>query len=89
VHRGQQQFISLSATLYRLTKRLSTVLSLPLTLHHSLAPRLQRIKAQDPESHKYDNVAPELAFVATGIIALKMVYGLDGEPRLVAILSTT
>ncbi|KAJ7129575.1 hypothetical protein C8R44DRAFT_908212 [Mycena epipterygia] len=68
-----------SPTLYRLTKRLATVLSLPLTLHHSLAPRLQRIKARDPESHKYDNVAPELAFLATGIIVLKMVYGLDAK----------
>ncbi|KAJ6628704.1 hypothetical protein B0H10DRAFT_1988902 [Mycena sp. CBHHK59/15] len=71
-------------TLYRLTKRLSNILSLPLTLHHSLAPRLQRIKSWDPESHKYDNVAPELAFLATGIIVLKMVYGLDAKPRLPA-----
>ncbi|KAJ7180182.1 hypothetical protein C8R43DRAFT_1084171 [Mycena crocata] len=71
-----------SPTLYKLTKRLSAVLSLPLTLHHSLAPRLPRIKARDSESHQYDNVAPELAFAATAIIVLKMVYGLDGKPRL-------
>ncbi|KAF8195802.1 hypothetical protein K438DRAFT_1586954 [Mycena galopus ATCC 62051] len=69
-------------TLYGLTKRLSTVLSLPLTLHHSLAPHLKRVKQRDPESHKFDNVAPELAFVVTGIIVLKMVYGLDRKERL-------
>ncbi|KAJ7276485.1 hypothetical protein B0H12DRAFT_1215015 [Mycena haematopus] len=69
-------------TLYGLTKRLSTVLSLPLTLHHSLAPRLKRVKQNDGESHKFDNVAPELGFVVTGLIVLKMVYGLDGKERL-------
>ncbi|KAJ7638901.1 hypothetical protein FB45DRAFT_904216 [Roridomyces roridus] len=68
-------------TLYRLTKRLAAVLSLPLTLHHSLAARLQRRRTRDPETHKKDNVAPEVAFLATGIIVLKMVYGLDGESR--------
>ncbi|KAF7352714.1 hypothetical protein MVEN_01237500 [Mycena venus] len=69
-------------TLYRLTKRLSAVLSLPLTLHNSLAPRLKRVKRYDVESHKFDNVAPEVAFVTTGIIVLKLVYGLDGKERL-------
>jgi hypothetical protein len=39
------------------------------------------VKQYDAESHKFDNVAPELAFVATGIIVLKMVYGLDGRER--------
>ncbi|KAJ7047279.1 hypothetical protein C8F04DRAFT_1058314 [Mycena alexandri] len=73
-----------SPTLYKLTKRLSNVLGLPLTLHHSLAPPLQRVKQRDPHRHKNDNVAPEVAFVATGIIVLKMVYGLDGKERLPA-----
>ncbi|KAJ6539432.1 hypothetical protein B0H19DRAFT_1179057 [Mycena capillaripes] len=82
--RAVRQCLGGGPTLYRLTKRLSTVLSLPLTLHHSLAPRLPRIKPKDSESHKYDNVAPELAFVATGIIVLKVVYGLDGKQRLPA-----
>ncbi|KAK7061801.1 hypothetical protein R3P38DRAFT_2596549 [Favolaschia claudopus] len=68
--------------LYTLTKRLSTVLSLPLTLHHSLAPRLKQIKQYDVESHQLDNIAPELAFAATGIIVLKIIYGLDGRERL-------
>ncbi|KAJ7507908.1 hypothetical protein B0H11DRAFT_1969266 [Mycena galericulata] len=71
-----------SPTLYRLTKRLAAVLSLPLTLHRSLAPRLERRRGYDPETHKNDSVAPEVAFVATAIIVLKMVYGLDGELRL-------
>jgi RNA polymerase I-specific transcription initiation factor RRN7 len=76
----------LAATLYRLTKRLASLLSLPLTLHSSLAPRLQRVKSWDPERHKYDNIAPELAFLATGMIVLKMVYGLDGKSRFLSIL---
>ncbi|KAJ6515804.1 hypothetical protein C8R45DRAFT_888912 [Mycena sanguinolenta] len=71
-------------TLYGLTKRLSAVLSLPLTLHHSLAPRLKRVKQNDGESHKFDNVAPELGFAVTCIIVLKMVYGLDAKERLPA-----
>ncbi|KAH7914201.1 hypothetical protein BJ138DRAFT_1144338 [Hygrophoropsis aurantiaca] len=69
-------------TLYALTKRLGHILSLPLTLHHSLAPTLRRIKRDDPESHKFDNVPPELALAATTIIVLKCVYGLDGKARL-------
>ncbi|KAJ7094679.1 hypothetical protein B0H15DRAFT_775984 [Mycena belliarum] len=71
-------------TLYKLTKRLSSVLELPLVLHQSLAPRLRRNKARDPEFHQYDSIAPELAFLATAIVVLKMVYGLDGKPRLPA-----
>ncbi|KAF7301745.1 hypothetical protein MIND_00740100 [Mycena indigotica] len=69
-------------TLYRLVKRLAARLSLSLTVHHSLAPPLRRVKDYDPESHKYDNIAPELAFTATCIIVLKLVYGLDGKRRL-------
>jgi hypothetical protein len=71
----------LTATLYKLTKRLAHILSLPLTLHHSLAPKLKRSNKHDPDSHKYDNVPPELAFLATCIIVLKMIYGLDGKTR--------
>ncbi|KAJ7665533.1 hypothetical protein B0H17DRAFT_1336528 [Mycena rosella] len=73
-------------TLYRLTKRLSTVLELPLTLHQSLAPRLQprTKKGRQHGSHLFDNVAPEVAFLAAAIIVLKMVYGLDGKSRLPA-----
>ncbi|KXN89663.1 RNA polymerase I-specific transcription initiation factor rrn7 [Leucoagaricus sp. SymC.cos] len=68
-------------TLYALTKRVAYILKLPLTLHSSLAPGLRRVKVRDPEHHKYDNVPPEVALMATIIIVLKMTYGLDGKPR--------
>lgn len=64
-----------------MTKRLAHVLSLPLTLHHSLALNIKREK-RDPESHKFDDVPPELALIATCIIILKMVYGLDDEEKM-------
>jgi RNA polymerase I-specific transcription initiation factor RRN7 len=62
-------------------KTIAYVLSLPLTLHYSLAPSLKQEVGGDPENHKYDNVAPEVAIAATVIIVLKMVYGLDGRAR--------
>lgn len=64
-----------------LTKKLSAVLSLPLTLHYTLAPKLKRIKQQDPEHHKYDNAPVEVSLVAAVIVVLKLVYGLDGKKR--------
>lgn len=70
-----------TATLYALAKRVAHILKLPLTLHSTLAPGLRRIKAKDPEHHKYDNVPPEVALMATIIIVVKMTYGLDGKPR--------
>jgi RNA polymerase I-specific transcription initiation factor RRN7 len=70
--------------LYNLTKTVAHVLSLPLALHHSLAPRLEHSKDDDAESHKHDNVPPELALLVAAIIVLKMVYGLDGQPRWVS-----
>ncbi|KAH7921820.1 hypothetical protein BV22DRAFT_1106975 [Leucogyrophana mollusca] len=80
--RVTRQCLGGTPTLYGLTKRLGCVLSLPLTLHHSLAPTLRRVKRDDPHSHKFDNVPPELALVATAIVVLKLVYGLDGKTRL-------
>ncbi|KAF7977443.1 hypothetical protein HWV62_3609 [Athelia sp. TMB] len=74
--------------LYGMAKALGRVLSLPLTLHHSLAPTLKRAKQRDPDSHKYDSVPPEVAFVATSVIILKMVYGLDGTSRVVPLDSS-
>jgi len=68
-------------TLYMLTKRLGKALSLPLTLHHTLAPSLERGKKGEPKSHKYDNVPPEAALSAAAVIVLKMVYGPDGDSR--------
>ncbi|KAL1694517.1 hypothetical protein GGG16DRAFT_47033 [Schizophyllum commune] len=67
--------------LYSLTKRLSGVLSLPLTAHRSMAPGLEVAKKRDPESHIYDDVPPEVALLAATIVVLKMVYGLDGRAR--------
>jgi RNA polymerase I-specific transcription initiation factor RRN7 len=69
------------AVLYMLGKTVAHVLSLPLALHHTLAPRLEHLKDDDPDSHKYDNVPPELALFVAVLIVLKMVYGLDGRPR--------
>jgi len=69
------------ATLYILVKRIAHILKLPLTLHPSLAPGLRCVRSRDPEHHKYDNVPPEVALMASIIIVLKMTYGLDGKPR--------
>ncbi|KAI0254701.1 hypothetical protein BJV78DRAFT_1273782 [Lactifluus subvellereus] len=71
-----------SPVLYNLGKIIAHVLSLPLALHHSLAPGLAHLKDDDPDSHKYDDVPAELALLVAVIIVLKMVYGLDGRPRL-------
>jgi len=73
-----------SAVLYNLGKTVAHVLSLPLALHNTLAPRLAHLKDDELDSHKYDNVPPELALLVAVIIVLKMVYGLDGEPRYVS-----
>ncbi|KAN0126821.1 hypothetical protein V8E52_000461, partial [Russula decolorans] len=70
-----------SPVLYTLGKTVAHVLSLPLALHHTLAPRLAHLKDDDLDSHKYDNVPPELALLVAVIVVLKMVYGLDGQPR--------
>ncbi|KAF7775991.1 hypothetical protein Agabi119p4_4384 [Agaricus bisporus var. burnettii] len=69
-------------TLYALAKQVAYILELPLTLHSSLAPGVRRVKAKDSEGHKYDNVPPEVALMATIIIVVKMAYGLDGKPRI-------
>jgi hypothetical protein len=73
-----------SAVLYNLSKTVAHVLSLPLALHHTLAPRPARLKDDELDSHKYDNVPPELALLVAVIVVLKMVYGLDGQPRYVS-----
>jgi RNA polymerase I-specific transcription initiation factor RRN7 len=78
-----------SAVLYNLGKTVAHVLSLPLTLHHTLAPRLAHLKDDDPGSHKFDNVPPELALLVAVVIVLKMVYGLDGQARCVGALDQT
>jgi len=65
--------------LYNLGKTVAHVLSLPLTLHHTLAPRPAHLKDEDLDSHKFDNVPPELALLVAVVVVLKMVYGLDGQ----------
>lgn len=67
--------------LYNLTKTVAHVLSLPLTLHHTLASNLPQSRDYDPQSAKFDNVPPEVGFIAAVVIVLKMVYGLDGRER--------
>ena len=69
------------AMLYMLSKRLANVLSIPLTLHSSLAPRLSKRRGGDPDRHQSDNVPAEVGLLATVIIVLKMVYGMDGNEK--------
>jgi len=68
-------------TLYVLTKRLASILSIPLTLHSLLAAGLPRVKKHDPLHHQFDNIPPEVGLMAACVVVLKMVYGLDGRPR--------
>ncbi len=70
--------------LYNLGKTVAHVLSLPLALHHTLVPRHAHLKDDDLDNHKYDNVPPELALLVAVIVVLKMVYGLEGQPRYVS-----
>ena len=64
-----------------LSKKLGGVLSVPNTLHHTLAPMLKVHSKRDPKFHKMDNVPVEVALVSTVIIVMKLVYGLDGSER--------
>ncbi|KAH9899892.1 hypothetical protein C8Q73DRAFT_638114 [Cubamyces lactineus] len=73
--------LSGTPTLYVLTKKLARLVSIPLTLHRSLAPALTREKKRDPTFHKQDSAVPEVALVAAVIVVMKLVYGLDGAPR--------
>ncbi|KAI0335444.1 hypothetical protein GY45DRAFT_1292672 [Cubamyces sp. BRFM 1775] len=73
--------LSGTPTLYVLTKKLARLVSIPLTLHRSLAPALVREKKRDPTFHKQDSAVPEVALVAAVIVVMKLVYGLDGKPR--------
>ena len=70
-----------TAVLYVLAKKLARRVSVPLTLHKSLAPALVRTKKKDPIWHKQDSAVPEVALVASVIVVMKLVYGMDGKPR--------
>ena len=65
--------------LYAMAKRLASVRSIPLT--QSGATGLPKIKASDVMRHVSDNAPVEVRCMATLIIVLKMVYGLDGKAR--------
>jgi RNA polymerase I-specific transcription initiation factor RRN7 len=54
---------------------------LPLTLRSSLAPPLLKHKGYDPSGHQYDNTPPEVSLMACCVVAVKMVYGMDGADR--------
>ncbi|KAL5508308.1 hypothetical protein ACEPAH_5927 [Sanghuangporus vaninii] len=64
-------------SLYAVSKALAQHLELPLTINTVMAPPLSKQSRRDPTSHKSDNIPPELALVATVIIALKLIYGFD------------
>ncbi|KAI5124915.1 hypothetical protein M0805_007343 [Coniferiporia weirii] len=65
-------------SLYALSKALARYLELPLALNSAMALPMLGKTSVDPASNKSDNVPPEVALVATVIIALKLIYGLDG-----------
>jgi RNA polymerase I-specific transcription initiation factor RRN7 len=68
--------------LYVMAKRLANVRSVvPLTQCGAIAPGLPKIKASDVMRHVSDNAPVEVQCMATLIIVLKMVYGLDGKAR--------
>ncbi|TDL29574.1 hypothetical protein BD410DRAFT_710126 [Rickenella mellea] len=67
--------------LYTLTKHLAKILQLPLTVNATLAAPLSQIHRRDPTGHLNDNIAPEVGIGATLVLALKMLYGLDGLRR--------
>jgi RNA polymerase I-specific transcription initiation factor RRN7 len=71
--------------LYAAAKRVGRALNLPLTLHGDLVQIDPLEKNQSPERRKaylMDGM-PEMAFAVTIIIVLKLVYGLDDQPRYV------
>ena len=68
------------AMLYVLTKRVGDVLSLGSSLQGSSGFSLSSTR-RDTDSQKHDNPPPEISLVATAIVVLKLVYGLDGKQR--------
>lgn len=60
-------------------KTLARHLELPLMLDPLIGPSVLEASVGDMKSHRSDNVPPEVAFVATLVISLKLIYGLDGK----------
>lgn len=57
------------------------MLSLGLSFHGSSVLSLSSTRRGDADSQKHDNAPPEISLVATAIVVLKLVYGLDGKQR--------
>lgn len=74
------------AVLYSMTKSLAAILELPLTLHRVLAPKpaAQSHKYKAVKSHLGDTAPPELSVIATVVLAIKLLYGLDQKSRSVS-----
>jgi len=70
--------------LYTLAKDLARYLEIPLTLNARMAPAVANVRERkaksDPVTHKKDSVPSEVALIATVIVTLKIVYGLNGTP---------
>jgi len=73
--------LPLAAAQYIFAKRLASTLSIPLTLHGSLAPAFVKKKPTDAGAHQGDGAPAEVGLAACVVIGMKMVYGLDGEGR--------
>lgn len=54
------------------------MLSLGLTLQGPSMPSLSNVRG---DSQKQDNSPPEISLIATAVVVLKLVYGLDGKER--------
>lgn len=66
--------------LYVLTKRVGNILSLGLSLQGSSAVPPSSTR-RGSSGQKLVDVPPEISLVATAIVVLKLVYGLDGKQR--------
>ncbi|CCM01610.1 uncharacterized protein FIBRA_03670 [Fibroporia radiculosa] len=64
-------------TLYALTKKVARIASIPFTLHRALTSPLKHEKKRDPTWHKFDSIVPEVSLIASVIVVMKLVYGLD------------
>ncbi|KAG8899808.1 hypothetical protein FRB99_006439 [Tulasnella sp. 403] len=70
-----------NAVLYFMAKAIAAALNLPLRLSTRLARNAVRLREKDGKYYQGDNAPPELSLIAVVVIALKMVYGLDGNVR--------
>ncbi|KZO94788.1 hypothetical protein CALVIDRAFT_565201 [Calocera viscosa TUFC12733] len=67
--------------LYVLSKKLLASLSVPLTLHPSLATLHAHLNPSLQSKKKHENIPAELALAAGVVLCLKLMYGLDGTGR--------